>query len=180
MITVRKAEQGDAAAMGRVYVDAWRDAYPGLLADAGLLAMSPERQAFAWARTISRQSDDNFVLVAERSRYGIVGLASGGRCRDRDARHDGEVYALYIDPNHQRGGAGRALLEGMFAALREAGCRDGIIWALAGNPARTFYEQIGGIEVAHRSAETFGECHEEVGFEFPELCLLQSESVLRS
>lgn len=180
MITVRRAEQGDAAAMGRIYVDAWRDTYPGLLPDEGLLAMSPERQAFAWARTISRQSEDNFVLVAERNRYGLVGLVSAGRCRDRDARHDGEVYTLYVDPNHQRSGAGRALLEHVFAKLRGADCRDAIIWALAGNPARTFYEQVGGVVVAHRQAETFGASHEEVGFEFPGLCLRQPESVMRS
>ncbi len=166
--------------MGRIYVDAWRDAYPGLLPDQGLLAMSPERQAFAWARTIARQTADQFVLVAERERYGLVGLASAGRCRDHDARHDGEVYTLYVDPNHQRTGAGRALLEGVFAKLRSAECRDAIIWALAGNPARTFYLQLGGVEVAKRSAETFGAQHEEVGFEFPGLCLRQPESVLRS
>lgn len=180
MIKVRKTEQGDAVAMGRVYVDAWHDTYPGLLPDDGLLAMSPERQAFAWARAIARQGSDNFVLVAEKDRYGIVGLASGGRCRDTDARYDGEVYTLYVDPNHQRSSVGRSLLMALFAELRRTGCMDGIIWALAGNPSRMFYEHLGGELAAHRQAVTMGVEHEEVGYAFPALRVRSKEFASRA
>lgn len=160
--------------MGRIYVDAWQDTYPGLLPDRGLLAMVPGRHAAHWAQSISRQNPKEAFLVATRPDYGVIGLASAGPSRTRDLPFGAEVFTLYVDPNHQRLGAGRALLECLFNAMRQAGQRSAVIWALDGNPVRTFYEQLGGGEVARRTRVTFSEPHEEVAYGWPDLVLADS------
>ncbi len=171
VIAVRRAREGDCAAMGRIYVDAWQDTYPGLLPDRGLLAMSPDRHAAHWAHEISGQTAKEAFLVATMPRHGVIGLASAGPSRTRDLPFGAEVFTLYVDPNHQRHGAGRLLLENLFNAMRQAGQRSAVIWALSGNPARTFYERLGGAEVARRVRTTFGERHEEIAFGWPDLVL---------
>lgn len=171
MIAVRRAREGDCAAMGRIYVDAWQDTYAGLLPDRGLLGMIPDRHAAHWAQVISSQSPKDAFLVAVDDDFGVIGLASAGPSRTRDLPFGAEVFTLYVDPNFQRLGAGRLLMESLFIAMRQAGQRSALIWALAGNPARTFYEQHGGAEIARRVRTTFGERHEEIAFGWPDLVL---------
>jgi ribosomal protein S18 acetylase RimI-like enzyme len=171
VIAVRRARESDCAEMGRIYVDAWQDTYPGLLPDRGLLAMSADRHAAHWAHVISRQTAKEAFLIAEDDVYGVIGLASAGPSKTRDLPFGAEVFTLYVDPNHQRLGAGRALLENLFNAMRQAGQRSAVIWALDGNPARTFYERLGGAEVGRRTRITFGEPHVEVAYGWPDMVL---------
>jgi len=176
VIAVRRARESDSAEMGRIYVDAWQDTYPGLLPDRGLLAMSPGRHAAHWAQVVSKQTAKEAFLVATHESYGVIGLASAGPSKTRDLPFGAEVFTLYVDPNHQRLGAGRLLLENLFGAMRQAGQRSALIWALDGNPARTFYENLGGAEIARRTRITFGEPHEEIAFGWPDLVLVDGAS----
>jgi ribosomal protein S18 acetylase RimI-like enzyme len=157
--------------MGRIYVDAWQDTYPGLLPDRGLLSMSADRHAAYWAHVISGQTPKDAFLVATCEGHGVIGLASAGPSKTRDLPFGAEVFTLYVDPNHQRLGAGRALLDNLFNAMRQAGQRSAVIWALDGNPARTFYQRLGGAEVARRTRITFGEPHDEVAYGWPDMVL---------
>ncbi len=186
MIAVRRAKECDVNAMGRIYVEAWQDAYAGLLSDDGLVSMTPARHAAYWAKTIKQQSPKDACLVATLTGHGvigpgiigpgiigpgIIGMASAGPTRTRDLPFGAEVFTLYVDPNHQRQGAGLELLGCLFSAMRQAGQRSVVIWALDGNPVRTFYERFGGVEVARRTRTTFGEKHEEIAFGWPDLVL---------
>ncbi|WP_293857990.1 GNAT family N-acetyltransferase [uncultured Alsobacter sp.] len=47
---------------------------------------------------------------------------------------DGNVWALFVDPDHEGRGIGRALLERAIAVLRDAGCRRA--WLTTGNGTR--------------------------------------------
>ncbi|HEX5591765.1 MAG TPA: GNAT family N-acetyltransferase [Solirubrobacterales bacterium] len=76
------------------------------------------------------------ALAGER----IVGFSSFGPTRDADARGAGEIYALYVDPEHWNTGAGRRLLAESCRRLVEAGYDDGVLWVLRGNEtAERFY-----------------------------------------
>ena len=46
--------------------------------------------------------------------------------------------------NRQNRGVGRALMEALFARLGADGYRRGMLWVLAMNPSRFFYEAMGG------------------------------------
>lgn len=171
MIAVRRATINDAATMARIYVDTWQDAYAGLLPDDGLLSMSVAQRTLHMKAMINHLSAKEAFLVATHEQYGVIGLGSAGPTHTRDLPYGAEVYTLYVDPNHQRLGAGRALLSGLFTSMHQAGQRSLVVWALGGNPARTFYERLGGEEVAQRSGVTFGKSHNEVAFGWPNMVL---------
>lgn len=162
---LRFARPGDGPGLARVYVESWRETYPGLLPDHVLVNMSPAHQAAQWEAQIRTAGTQHAVLVIDLPGYGIAGLASLGHSRDRGlVRYTGEVYALYVDPNYQGRGLGSALLTGAFRLLAERGYGSAVIWALAGNPARFFYEAKGGRTIAERDGTLGGAPVREVAF----------------
>lgn len=152
MIGVRSARRGDAAAIGRIHVETWRDSYAGLLPDRELLRMSSEIEGGRWERSLGGREK---VLVAEED-GAVIGFGSCGRCRLRALPFDGEVYTLYVAPDHQGHGAGRALLTGLFGELASSGCKSALVWVLSENPSRFFYEAMGGRQVADREEDLWG------------------------
>jgi len=167
-LSLRAARPNDAAAIARVYIDSWHDTYPGVLSKAHLCAMTAKGQTARWQAAIQSRE---IVLVAEHERHGIVGLASAGDTRDRALAFDGEVYTIYVDPPFYGRGAGRLLLDGAFAGLRQRGFKSCVIWAHAKNNARFFYEAMGGRLVAERTARLMGDAVPEVAFGWKTLVL---------
>jgi L-amino acid N-acyltransferase YncA len=160
-VTIRKARSGDAAAIAAVYVEAWRMAYAGILPDRVLIRMSEAQQQRLWAHQIGRLDT---VLVAVTPHDGIVGVASGGRCRDRIFAGAGEVFTLYVAPDHQGKGYGKALLTGMLNALHGAGHDTAVLWVLADNHSRFFYEAMGGVRAAERHERLWGVTLREIAY----------------
>jgi GNAT superfamily N-acetyltransferase len=160
-MTVRPAKSGDAAAVARIHVETWRDAYAGILPDRVLLRLSESREHGGWSSALLRGES---VFVAEEDGPGVVGFGSCGPNRLRSSRFASEVYTLYVAPNHQGCGHGAALLRGMFAALRRHGHETAIIWALSRNPARFFYEAMGGRHVASREERLWGTAVAQMAF----------------
>ncbi|HTT98934.1 MAG TPA: GNAT family N-acetyltransferase [Rhizomicrobium sp.] len=169
-LTIRTARPADAAAIARVYIDSWHDTYPGVLSKSLLCSMTPKGQTARWLASINHRE---LVLVAEHDKHGIVAMASAGAVRDRGLGYDGEVFTLYVDPDHFGCGAGRQLLTGTFAELRKRGFRSCVIWAHAGNNARFFYEAMGGRLVAERTARMMGDTVPEVAFGWKQLTLAE-------
>ena len=170
MPSVRPARPADAEAIARVYIETWRAAYAGLLPDRVLLDLSLQRQAISWSRAIDAAGPGQSVLVAEDETAGVVGLGSCGRVqRNAPLSFEGEVYALYVDPDHQERGLGRGLLDGLFGALRGGGVGSALIWVLADNPARFFYEAMGGARAAERTELLWGERLGEIAYGWPDL-----------
>ena len=71
-------------------------------------------------------------------------------------------------------GVGRALLAGAFAALSERGHARCVIWAHAGNPARFFYEAMGGKLIAERTTSMMGVPVPEIAFGWTKLALAEA------
>jgi ribosomal protein S18 acetylase RimI-like enzyme len=74
-----------------------------------------------------------------------VGFAGLGPSHDEDAGEEaGEVYAIYVHPDHWGQGLGGALWVQAVEALRTAGYRTLTLWVLEANGrARGFYEHMG-------------------------------------
>jgi len=100
-------------------------------------------------------------------------MTSMGRARDSGVGYDAEIYTLYVDPLMTGRGVGRQLLAGAFAALSERGHTRCLIWAHAGNPARYFYEAMGGKLVAERTTAMMGITVPEIGFGWPRLAIAE-------
>jgi GNAT superfamily N-acetyltransferase len=72
----------------------------------------------------------------------IIGFVSVGAARDDDA--EGELYAIYVHPEHWGTGTGRALMEAGEDELWRLGHQQVVLWVLDDNPrARRFYEIAG-------------------------------------
>ena len=101
--------------------------------------------------------------------FRVVGFASCGPAVSGPAGFAGEVYTLYVLPDWQERGVGRALLGACFAALRSAGLGSALIWVLADNPSRFFYEAMGGTRVGERDETLWGVVLHEAAYGWPDL-----------
>ena len=166
---IREARTADAAAIAAVYVETWRDAYAGVIPDHVLVNMSRRRQTADWRCAIGHGRSRHLVLVAERAEGGIIGLGSCGRARDTGLPYRGEVYTLYVHPDHQGQGVGKALLAELFRGLKRKGMASALVWVLADNPARFFYEARGGRLVGTRDEPLWGTVLREMAYGWDDL-----------
>jgi GNAT superfamily N-acetyltransferase len=169
-LTIRKARPGDAEAVARIYVESWRDTYPLVLPARLLASMTIEGQSARWRNAIALAAREA-VYVAEDESGRIVGMTSMGRARDSGLGYDAEIYTLYVAPLMTGAGIGRSLLAGAFDALSERGHTRCVIWAHAGNPARFFYEAMGGKLIAERTTSMMGVPVPEIAFGWSKLAL---------
>ena len=166
MIRIRSATAEDAAALARIYVETWRDTYAGILPDAMLQGMSDVRHAAAWRHELAADGDAGSTLVAEDQRHGLVGLATVGRARhsSRAFVDGGEIYRLYVEPASQGQGFGKALLATSFDWLGRRGHAAAIVWVVARNPSRFFYEAQGGKRLGTRTEKLGATPVDEVAY----------------
>jgi GNAT superfamily N-acetyltransferase len=104
------------------------------------------------------------VYVAEDAQGTIVGFASGGPERSGDPVYTGELYAIYLLAQHQGKGMGRHLVISLVHRLLQEGMRGLLLWVLAANPARTFYERLGGQRVYEKTVTIDGVALLEVAY----------------
>ena len=184
-VTVRPATLDDVAEMSRVFVDTFHAAHRGQIPEALVLERTYETSAAGWRRTLEEHAASDrpreCVLVAADRAGRIVGLAMGGPARPWPAddsiqarRPTGECYLLYVDVARQHGGVGRALLTGVATFLGSHGQRRMLVAVLAVNePARMFYESVGGVLLGERDFYDSGVRLDEVVYVWEDVtCLL--------
>lgn len=159
---VRTAILNDAHAIAHVHVASWRTTYRGVLSDEFLGSLSETNYEERWKRVIADGASK--VYVAEDG-GNVVGFASGGRERAGEEGYEGELYAIYLLEASQRRGFGRELVRAAVEGLRELGLNDMIIWVLRDNqPARAFYERLGGAYVRSQPITIGPTTTEEVSY----------------
>lgn len=145
MVVIRDITEADYDEVGEVHAQTWKRAYAGIVPAAVLDALDPARMA-EYRRRTPRRPDQRTVVADDDGR--IVGFASFGPYREQGTvdRYDlsaGEVYAIYVHPDHWSAGVGRQLMAtairattGTYPELR--------LWVLEENArARRFYERAG-------------------------------------
>lgn len=110
------------------------------------------RSAERWKLRFEMDQPDGIVVVATGSDGEIVGLASAGPTRDRDAPEAWELYAINVLAAHLGTGLADQLIIG---ALAE---RPATLWVVKGNSrAHVFYRRHGfGVEGATRINQDTG------------------------
>jgi len=135
---VRPALYADVAAIGRVARETWRVTYAHTIA--------PHNQQLVLEHSYADETlaaalaaPDSWFFVALDGRE-IVGFAQFIRRRDRH----GELARIYVLPNHQRRGIGRALLLAGVYALEAIGVHRCYVSVETDNaPAIAFYQRFG-------------------------------------
>ena len=162
-IAIRPSEPGEARRLAEIYVETWRTTYAGMLPDNVLLRMSVDQQEKRWRGTLRAQNRREIVLTAEAVGHGAIGFGSAGPAR-RTGPEVGEVYTLYVLPDWQGQGAGRELVLSLFSHLRSLGFSEALIWVVAANPSRFFYEAMGGQRTVERTEVLWGVELPELGY----------------
>ena len=140
---IRPARVEDAPALARVHVDSWRAAYHGLVPDSSLEGFTYEWREGCFREALATGAEETYVIGRDGE---IVALLTIGAARDPDldARRTGEIWGIYISPDHWRRGIGSRLAEEAERILRSRGYEDAVLWVLEANQqARRFYEAMG-------------------------------------
>jgi GNAT superfamily N-acetyltransferase len=143
MMRIRPITEADIDAVAVIHVRTWQQAYAGIVPAEHLDAMDPA--VSAQRRRAWEIRPDQHNLVADEDGR-IVGFVSFGPYRRDDDSYDesmGELYAIYVSPDHWGKGIGRELLNAAKAGLAEAGFPGMRLWVLEENHgARRFYERM--------------------------------------
>ena len=154
-MNIRPANVNDAAAIAKVHVDSWRTTYQGIVPDDYLISLSYEQHEQLWRQILTNPSRSNFVYLAEEESGPVVGFVSGGPERGGDSVYSGGLDAIYLLVSAQRQGIGRRLAGELVTRLMQDGMTALLVWVLAANPARKFYERLGG-QVVYERTENIG------------------------
>jgi ribosomal protein S18 acetylase RimI-like enzyme len=148
-VLIRAGMPDDAEATARVHVESWAAAYtlPGPTLEQRL--------------DLHRRSPPSFVAEVDGEIVGFVGV---GPSHDPDA--EGELYTIYVHPDHWRGGVGRELMLAGEERMRELGYGRVVLWVLDGNArAQRFYESTGwSADGERRTIEFVGQSIPEVRY----------------
>lgn len=131
--TIRPATAKDAQGIGKVFDAAVREGWKYM----GELAARPMFPPAEWDTLVAEHRPPNVLLVAVSGPCQVVGFT---------AVHpkEGEMYLLFVHPEHAGRGVGRALLAAAHEALRAAGCREAFLYTHEENSrALAIYEAAG-------------------------------------
>jgi ribosomal protein S18 acetylase RimI-like enzyme len=133
MISIQRASTDDAKGIGAVFDAAVREGWKYL----GELAARPMFPPEEWDALVAEHKPPNALLVAIDEADRLIGFV---------AVHpsEGEMYLLFVHPDHDGRGVGRALLAAAHEILRAAGCREAFLYTHEQNErALAFYEAVG-------------------------------------
>ena len=160
---VRPAAATDIEGMARVSIDTWRLTYNGILPSGYLGRMRLTAHESQRRRLMSSPDTAHFV-AAEPVTGETVAFASAGPSRGSAFGASGEIYELYVQNGFQRQGLGRGLAEAARRWLAARGDHAMVIWVLADNPARGFYERLGGSAAGLRTIRVGGVLVDEAAY----------------
>jgi ribosomal protein S18 acetylase RimI-like enzyme len=133
MLTIRSAEATDARAIGAVFDAAVREGWKYL----GELAARPMFPPEEWDDEVAKQAPPNALLVAIDETNRVIGFVAVHPA-------EGEMYLLFVHPDHAGRGVGRTLLDAAHDVLRSAGCREAFLYTHEQNErAIAVYEAAG-------------------------------------
>jgi phosphoribosylanthranilate isomerase len=152
-VVYRAATLADVDALGVVHVQAWREAYAGLIPGEVLDGLDPRQRAAMWHGIVDGRGGVHLALLGGA----IVGFGSAGPQSDASLAFSSEIGALYVLRAAQRRGVGRQLMAMMARDLLDRGHASASLWVLEANaPARRFYEALGGRVITIREEERDG------------------------
>jgi len=163
MVMIREVTPADAPAIARVHVDTWRTTYRSIVPDAYLRALSYKDREALWSRVLAA-ADSQVVFVAADEQGTIIGFANGGPEQSQDPIYAGEIYAIYVLDAYHGQGVGRWLMGAVAGRLAGQGMTSLLVWVAADNPARHFYETLGGTRIRAKQQAIGGANIEEIAY----------------
>lgn len=142
--TVRTATLDDIEAFEAVRIATWKACFRGIVSYEFLDGLTLPPHRIQRCRDVIKDTEGSAVVVAcAGDRF--IGMGMAEQASDAPLESDvGEIRALYVHPDWQGRGVGRALLGALTTALRARGYRAAVLWTLRDLPrTRSFYEAAG-------------------------------------
>ncbi|MDQ0914550.1 GNAT family N-acetyltransferase [Paenibacillus sp. V4I5] len=159
---IREARIEDAEKIAIVHVDSWQSTYKGFISESYLSNLSVEKRTKSWLWTFENLNVHEKIFVAEDMPGNIVGFSCGGRSRNDEFDHDGELYAIYLLKDYQRLGLGKKLLNSVTESLKDNGYSSMMLWVLKDNPSVEFYKLQGGQIIGQKEITIGGDSLDEL------------------
>lgn len=143
-IVVRPVKVSDAEGIAEVHVLSWKETYKGLIPDEVLDALTITDRTKRWKEILTTTEEKWKGFVAEKNNK-VIGWTTFGRAREENVDKDtGELWAIYVHPNHLKKGAGSLLMEKVLSELKNMGYNKAYLWVLTTNQnAIDWYEKKG-------------------------------------
>ena len=193
-IRIREAGIEDASGIAQVRVASWKSTYRDIIPQDYLDSLSAEEYTGYWQGILAANGSQGYTCVAEKetNRVGgtlqstqndssivskkIIGFALGGVERSQDPIFKGELYALYLLEAYQHQGIGRRLVSAIARNLIREGIHSMLAWVLWDNPARAFYEALGGSPVYEKPMLISGREFKQIAYGWHNLVTLLEPS----
>lgn len=169
---IRPATLADSEALAHIQVDSYRTAYANFFPPDYLAQFSYAEQTQDWRDLLTKAATDPKadVLLVAAAPPGEVVAYGLGRLGANLPDYASEIVALHVRQTHQRHGVGRQLVAALAQQLRERQAASLLLWVLEQNPARAFYEKLGGQLIGQQTIDTGeGWFIHEVAYGWPDI-----------
>lgn len=127
-LEIVRAGVGDAALLGRMHALGWRATYRGIATDAFLAGFTPEKRAAFFARILPETHNEHYLLYWQGEPAGMMAVGPSD-----EAAGSGELHALYLLPDCQGRGIGRAAMDFAAERLKAMGFGDMVLTVISEN-----------------------------------------------
>jgi ribosomal protein S18 acetylase RimI-like enzyme len=149
---IRPATLRDARAIAEVHAAAVRSAYKDILAEDQMGALAPVSREAKWREAIEFSEPQVHVAELDGKVAGFVGF---DRSRDpKTPSTTGEIWALYVKPEHWGQGLGVALWDAARDGLEEEGCTVVTLWVPLRNERALRFCDLAGFKREMKTAKT--------------------------
>jgi len=156
-------------------VDSYLANYAAILPEEYLELFSYVDQEQDWQDWFATDSGEVLMVVQDEQDQ-VVGYALGKINPLELPPYEGELVSLHVSNNRQGLGYGGHLVAAISRALMDSGCKSLFLWVLAENPARKFYERLGGKLISEKpwgGSLEFCIAIQEVAYGWPDIrCLV--------
>lgn len=174
MVTIRPHKPADAAAIGVILADGWKQAYSAFMPAERLKTHADRSYRIAeigefLANDFDPEQEAVFVAETGGALRGFIHLVLEDKA---ELGAEGSINLLYVDQAAQGQGIGRALLgaAAQWFAARTTGPI--AVSAFAENPFGSFYAHVGARETLRRSHDVAGTAIESVIYLWPDAAAL--------
>ena len=119
-----------------------------------------------WSAALTTRRAGNYIYVVEGEAGEVIGFVAAGPEREERTGKVGEIFAIYLLEEHHGKGLGKQLFLEAAKRLKREGYQSMMLWVLADNPTRGFYEAMGGSASKQKDIDIGGDTLVEVAHEW--------------
>jgi GNAT superfamily N-acetyltransferase len=171
IMNIRRATADDYSGIARVHVDNWLNTYKEIFPAEVLNTWTYETREVRWKKSLPKALSGGTMTFVAEERGTILAFALAGTMRDARLRmrYTGEIYGVFVHPEHQGRGLGRKLFEACAEHLLSFDHARAALWTLENNPDRDFFEIVGGKKVYDAPDEIGGRSYTKVAYGWDDL-----------